>query len=340
MSGLGTPELGIVIVSYNTRELLRACLASVARELAREGLRAASDPSPAERGAAAGGAGPTAVVHVVDNASPDGSAAMVADEFPWAALDALAENVGFTRGNNRALAGWAGDAASCPRFVLLLNPDAELTPGSLGRLMDTLRAHPAAGAVGPKLRYPDGRFQHAAFRFPGIVQTALDLWPIARLADTAINGRYPRARYEGERAFAVDFVLGACLMMSGAALRRVGPLDEGFVMYCEEVDWCRRAAGAGLAVLCEPRAVVVHHGGAASAQRRPEATCHLWRSRLRWFARHASPAKAWAVRALVRAGLAARGRADARAVRRGTLSPAERDALRAAYRAVFETGAP
>jgi len=338
VSGPRAPELGVVVVSFNTRELLRACLGSVAAELAREGLRPA--PGGGEPAGEGADGRPTAIVRVVDNASEDGSAAMVASDFPWVRLDALAENAGFTRGNNRALAGWARDPDACPRFVLLLNPDAELTAGCLGRLMATLRAHPEAGAVGPQLRYPDGRFQHAAFRFPGLVQTVLDLWPIARLADAPINGRYPRPRYDAGRPFEVDLVLGACLMMTGDALRRVGPLDEGFTMYCEEVDWCRRAAGLGLVTLCEPRAVAIHHGGASSAQRRPEATRHLWRSRLRWFDLHAPTSKARLLRRIVRAGLAARARADDRAVARGALAPAERDALRAAYRGVFEAGTP
>lgn len=319
------PELGIVIVSYNTRALLAECLASVATELERQGLRAT----------AASGDQAWAQVCVVDNASEDGSAAMVTAEFPWVRLIALDANVGFTAGNNRALRGWARPDGGCPRFVLLLNPDAALTPGSLGRLMATLREHPEAGAAGPALRYPDGRFQHAAFRFPGIVQTVLDLWPVARLAESTLNGRYAAARYASSQPFPVDFVLGACLTMTGDALRRVGPLDEGYVMYCEEIDWCKRALDRGLATLCEPRAVVVHHGGAASGQRRAAALGHLWRSRLRWFAHHTPRAKAQLLRAIVRAGLWWRQRAGARAFQRGEISGDDWAALGAAYRGVF-----
>ena len=228
----------MVIVSYNTRDLVLRCLEALQAELDRGSWLAHSS------------------VWVVDNASGDGSAAAVAEHHPWVHLVALGENRGFTAGNNVALGHWLAGPGACPRWVLLLNPDTEVQPGALGELVDALERDPTAGLAGPLLRYPDGRFQHAAFRFPGIVQTWLDLVPVPRLMDTRLNGRYPRHRYAARVPFVVDFPLGACLLARGAALARVGGLDEGFFMYCEEIDWAQRFRQAGYRSLCVPGAVV------------------------------------------------------------------------------------
>lgn len=306
------PSLGVVIVSYQTRDLLDDCLRSVFAALAaRQDGRAQ--------------------VWVVDNASTDGSAALVRERHPEARLVALERNVGFTAGNNRLLGPWARDAASCPERILLLNPDAALLPGSLEALEAALSAREDAAVVGPALAFPDGRFQHAAFRFPGLVQTALDLWPMPRLAEHPINGRYPMARYEAGTPFPVDFVLGACMLLRGRALREVGPLDEGFFMYCEEIDWCRRALQAGWRSYCVPDARVLHHGGAASGRVSARSFRLKWESRLRYARKHEPAWKAAAMAALVRAGMRAQLRRDARA----GLEDAERARRAEACRAVL-----
>ena len=131
-----------------------------------------------------------------------------------------------------------------------------------------LLAHPEVGGVGAQLRYPDGRFQHGAFRFPGLLQLWFDLFPPRprRLLDSRLNGRYPRAVYEGGRPFPIDFALGAALMVRGAAIAAAGLLDEGYFMYAEEVDWCWRIRRAGWPFYCVPSAVVIHHGGASTRQ--------------------------------------------------------------------------
>ncbi|RUA17597.1 MAG: glycosyltransferase family 2 protein, partial [Clostridia bacterium] len=157
-------KLGIVIVSYNVRALLRDCLRSVYEDGARTpGLQM--------------------TVVVVDNASADGSAEMVAREFPQTHLVASPENLGFARGNNVGLGllGFGDDAGkkeqgiTRPEAVLLLNPDTELHSGALAMLTDFLKTHPHAGGCCPRLNYGDGSFQHSAFRFPGLAQLALDL---------------------------------------------------------------------------------------------------------------------------------------------------------------------
>ena len=228
-------SLAIIVVSYNVRELLRACLRATYASLA-----CAPEVD--------------ATVWVVDNASADGSAEMVAAEFPHVRLVASRENLGFAGGNNRVLRavgfgeresggalreeqrGGGAEArrgpfggadntrtteyalrnthhAPHPDLVLLLNPDAEPVDDAVGQMARFLLAHPEVGGAGAQLRYPDGRFQHGAFRFPGLFQLWFDLFPPRprRLLDSRLNGRYPRAAYDDGRPFPIDFALGAAL---------------------------------------------------------------------------------------------------------------------------------
>ncbi|RUA15179.1 MAG: glycosyltransferase family 2 protein, partial [Clostridia bacterium] len=227
----------------------------------------------------------------VDNASADGSAEMVAREFPQTHLVASPENLGFARGNNVGLRllGFGDDAGkkeqgvTRPEAVLLLNPDTELHPGALATLTDFLKTHPHAGGCCPRLNYGDGSFQHSAFRFPGLAQLALDLHPIPRLMQSALNGRYPRRLYDGKRPFPVDFALGAALMMRAEAIDAAGLLDEAYFMYAEEMDWQMRIRQAGWPVFCVPDARVTHYEGQSARQFRRAMTVALWRSRLRYY---------------------------------------------------------
>ncbi len=290
-----TSRLAVVVVSYNVRELLGPCLHSVLASAQHSSSWLQVD------------------VVVVDNASADGSASMVAETFPQVHLMALDTNLGFAGGNNWALralglgrpgtpepAPWApgnGVRLPSPDFVLLLNPDTEVMDDALGRMAAFLRDCPRAGACGARLCYPDGRFQHAAFRFPGPLQVALDILPLEQvpglarflpaLLDSPLNGRYPQALWDAGVPFPVDFVLGAALMVRREAVLDVGLLDEGYFMYCEEMDWCLRMHRAGWAVHAVPRARVVHHQGASSRQTHWPSFVHLWTSRARFYARHA-----------------------------------------------------
>jgi GT2 family glycosyltransferase len=268
-------------------------------------------------------------VIVVDNASHDGSAQMVAAEFPSVRLIASPQNLGFTGGNNLALRQLSviTDQLSVtntqypipniqyPDFILLLNPDAELTDDALGRMVAFLRDHPRAGACGARLSYGDGRFQHGAFHFPTLMQIALDLLPLTeipglrrflpRLLDSRWNGRYPQSQWRGEDPFPVDFVLGAALMARTEAIRQIGPLDDGYFMYCEEMDWCLRLRQAGWTIHALPTARVIHHEGQSSRQVRWVAVERLWRSRFRFYRKHQNRyprSYLLALRTLVRVG--------------------------------------
>ncbi len=267
-------HLGIVIVSYNVRDLLRQCLSALYADLARTpGLQAS--------------------VVVVDNASRDHSASMVAATFPQARLIANDDNLGFAAGNNVGLAalGFGPQAATGqqrPEAVLLLNPDTEVQPGALAAMAGFLQHTPRAGGCGARLHYGDGSFQHSAFRFPGLWQLYLDLFPphlpgARRLLDSRLNGRYPRRLYEGEQPFPIDFALGAALMVRAEVIDQVGLLDEGYFMYAEEMDWCWRIQRAGWPLYCVPTARITHHEGRSARQFRSRMLVALWRSRLRYY---------------------------------------------------------
>ena len=263
------PTVSVLIVSYNTRALLLDALGALDAQTELELI-------------------------VVDNASADGSADAVAARFPRVRLVRSPINLGFAAGVNRAAAHARGDV------LLLLNPDALLPSDGPSRLARFLLDQPRAAAVGAALRYADGRHQPAAFRFPGLLQVALDLWPIARLADSPINGRIP----SHGRPVLVDHPLGACMAIRRAAWCDVGPFDEGYFMYVEEVDWCRRACARGWQIWHHPGVVAVHHAGAATRQQADAMFVELWRSRLRYYERFASPRYNRLLHALVRLGLA------------------------------------
>lgn len=307
--GDGPRDLAVVIVSWNVKELLANCLASVFESLSGSEL--------------------DAEVWVVDNASHDGSAEMVRQQFPQVRLIASQENLGFAGGNNRALRAIGFPSSPTltlphsplPRYVLLLNPDTEVRRDALPTMMRFMDETPAAGVCGARLVYGDGSFQHSAFGFPGLAQIFLDFFPLHwRLTESRLNGRYPRRLYEGDAPFEIDHPLGAAMMLRREVILQTGLFDEGYRMYVEEIDWCKRIRRAGWAIYCMPSAVVVHHAGQSTRQVRNEMFVALWRSRFRLYGKHYSRAFRWAARRLVRLGLWAEARRARAARRRGELS--------------------
>jgi GT2 family glycosyltransferase len=308
-------DLTIVTVSYNTRDLLADCLQSVSTALERSGL--AGD------------------VWVVDNASADGSADMVRQRFPAVHLIAHDENLGFAAGNNLALQAMGFGDQVTPRHVLFLNPDTRVTHDAFGVMVRFLDTTPSAGAAGAQLVHGDGRFQHSAFHFPGLAQIFLDFFPVHhRLADSPVNGRYPRRLYEADEPFPVDHPLGAALLVRGETLARVGSFDERFFMYCEEIDLCRRIKTAGWEIYCVPRAKIVHLVGQSTGQFREQMFVALWRSRFLMFDKHEGATFRWTARRLVDLGLWAQIRRARAAYRHGDITAAQLDARLAAYRKV------
>ncbi len=307
-------DLAVIIISYNTREMLRACLRSAYAAIAQANFETQ--------------------VWVVDNASSDGSPDMVHTQFPRTRLLVLEHNVGFAGGNNAALRelGFGLDPGLQPDLVFFLNPDTEMRSNTLEKMAEGLSTVKNAGVVGASLIYPDGRFQHSAFHFPTLWQIWFDFFPRpARLIDSALNGRYPRKLYQAGQPFAIDHPLGAAMMARADVVQQVGLMDEGFFIYAEEVDWCLRVKRAGWDIYCVPAAQIVHHVGGSTRQFREKMFVALWRSRFRLFDKHYGWMFNQAARLLVRLGLWAEMR---RACRSHTGEALEQRLF--AYRQVWE----
>ncbi len=317
-------DLGIVIVNWNVRDLLAACLDSVYLDLAQSGLRAA--------------------VCVVDNGSTDGSAEMLRTQFPRTRL-IESDNRGMGAGNNlglRAL-GFGNSQlpiTDAPCAALILNPDTVVRPGALYQLVECLRTHPRAGVAAPKLLHADGSLQHSGFRFPGFIQMALDLFPppgrLARLLDSPLNGRYPAQAYQGGAPFPVDHTLGAAFAVRREAMAECGVFDEAFSMYCEEIDWQWRMARAGWERWIAPSAEIIHYGGQSTAQAPTASFINLWSSRRRLYHRYHTPAFNAILIRLVQLGMRQRIRANHRRSQRGELDPDRRAEMNQALTEVIQ----
>jgi GT2 family glycosyltransferase len=259
-------DLSLVILNYNTREHLQTCL----RSLMLEGSTSL------------GGGTIEAEVLVVDNASSDDSASMIASEFPWVKLIRSPRNGGFAFGNNQALEGAQGAT------ILLLNPDTLMPRGGIRRLVERLEAHPEAGIIGPKLLRPDGSMHLACRRsFPTPSIAFYRISGLSRLfAQSPRFGRYNLTFVDPDLPIEVDSVCGACMLVRRSVVQRVGLLDERFFMYGEDLDWCLRTREAGWTVRYEPDIVVQHQHGAASRKRALRTTFHFFRAMDLFYRKH------------------------------------------------------
>ena len=248
-------DLSIIIVSWNVRDLLRRCLQSIVA--AQGSLRLD--------------------VIVVDGGSVDGSPQMVAQEFPHVHLIACQENVGFPKGNNIGLVQAAG------RYILLLNPDTEIVGDALRRLTAFLDSQPDVGVVGPQLLHSDGRVQSSRRRFPTLTTAFLESTWLQPYAPAGVLRRYYALDLPDGATADVDWVVGAALMTRREVVGQVGEMDEGYFMYSEELDWCRRIKEAGWRVVYLPAAQIVHHEGKSSEQAVTARHIYFQRARLRYF---------------------------------------------------------
>lgn len=239
-------DLSIVIVTWNARDVLLDCLASIERE-----ILGRTDP----------GALATETL-VVDNGSADGTVEAVRERFPWAQLLALPENLGFAGGNNVGLAKAAG------RHAVLLNSDTVVLPDALEHCVRFLDAHPDVGVVGPQLLNPDGTKQNCVHNFPSL---ATELVPKG-LLETLWPRRFPSKRYDHPGPIEVEAVLGACLFVRREVLEQVGPMPEDYFFFLEETDWCWRIREAGWRVVHLPEPRVIHVHGASTKKKIPART--------------------------------------------------------------------
>jgi N-acetylglucosaminyl-diphospho-decaprenol L-rhamnosyltransferase len=279
--------VAVAVVSWNTRELLRACL---------ESLRRDADAGLAE-------------VWVVDNASSDGSAEMVRSAFRWARLLALDENVGFGPAVNRVAA--QTDAA----WIAPANADVAVEPGALHALLQAGERDPAAGAVAPRLILPDGATQHSVYRFPTVPFTAAFNAGLYRVSRRAREAMLLEGMWDPSRPRVVDWAIAALLVVRRPAWDAAGGFDQGQWLYAEDLDLGWRLARAGWHTRYEPAARVRHHASAATKQAwgdertaRWQRATYAWMLRRRGVARTRSAAALNVGGALARAALLPRAR--------------------------------
>jgi GT2 family glycosyltransferase len=276
----GPPDLEVVIVSHGAEGLLRNCLRSLREHPPAGEMR----------------------VTVVDSGSPDSTPAMVEREFP-AVRVIRRGNIGFSAANNLAL------RESEARALLLLNPDTEVHAGTLDAALDRLRSEQRIGMVGVKLLTESGELDHACKRsFPTPLSALAHFTGVGR-SDGAAGAlsQYRATHLDDDEPGEIDAVNGAFMLCRAEAVREVGLLDEGYWLYMEDLDWCRRFWQAGWKVFYEPAGVALHvKGGSSGARRAPRQEIAFHRGMGRFYRRFDAPAHNPLLNAAVYAGIAAK----------------------------------
>ncbi|MGC9356934.1 MAG: glycosyltransferase family 2 protein [Anaerolineae bacterium] len=259
-------DLDVIIVNYNTRDLLKRCLETVFDST-----------------------GVDFRVCVVDNASADGSTEMVARDFPEVLLIANEENLGYPAANNQGLRafGFGRGQQGGARYALLLNSDTEVPPDAFARTVAFMDDHPDLGILGPKLVRPNGSLDLACRRsFPTPEVAFYRFTGLARLFPRSRRfGRYNLTYLDPDESAEVDSVVGAYMLVRGASIERVGLLDDHFFMYGEDLDWAYRIKEAGWKVYYYPR-VTVLHVKRASSSKFPRARVEFWRAMEIFYRKH------------------------------------------------------
>jgi N-acetylglucosaminyl-diphospho-decaprenol L-rhamnosyltransferase len=261
-------DVAVAVVSFNERELLAACLRSLEPD-----VRAGR-----------------AEAWVVDNASTDGSAQMVRDEFPWAPLIASEENLGYGAAVNlvaeRTVCAWIAPA----------NQDVELHPGALERLLDAGESHPDAAVIAPRLVQPDGATQHSVHPFPTLWLTLLFNLGLHRLSRRLADRLCIIGRWDAERARRVPWAIAAFLLVRRAAFDGAGGFDRDQWLHAEDLDLAWRLHRGGWTTWYEPAAIVGHVGSVATSKAfGSEVEARFMAASYSWMARRRSVAVARAV---------------------------------------------
>ncbi len=246
-----TIDISIIIVNWNTRQLLLNCLASIHKTVRRVSFE----------------------IFVVDNGSTDGSVEAVSSAYPAVNMIENSSNLGFARANNRALKRMQG------RYAVLLNSDTLLKETSLERMLGFMERHPEAGMCGPQLLNPDDSKQNSVGDFPMLITEF-----VSRSLVRALFPRTYRKAFKTKHAVftgpaVVDFVVGACMMVRKSAIDAVGRLDEDYFFLYEETDWCFRMHRAGWLVYHLPDAAIYHLGGQSMKEINLRARAESWGSR-------------------------------------------------------------
>ena len=249
-------DISIIIVNWNTRNLLLDCLSSVSNTTV----------------------GSTIETIVVDNGSHDGSAQAVSEQFPNVTLIQNRENRGFSRANNQALARAAG------RYVLFLNSDAQLTDGALNSLVAFMDKTPEAGIAACQYLNQDGSKQNSFDNFPTLATELLNKTALR----TLFPEKYPSKKREYVTPLEVDSVIGACMIVRAEAIKQVGTLDEDYFFFIEETDWCFRMKQAGWKIYHLPHIKIYHLQGQSKEKNPSKAWIEYYRSVYIFFKKHRS----------------------------------------------------
>lgn len=287
-------DLAIVILNYNTVELLRGCLRSIQASQHELHLR----------------------VIVVDNASSDGSAAVVRAEFPEVELIVNAANIGYSAGNNVAMRAlgfgqMTVPVAMLPRYVLLLNPDTVLSPAALAQMVRFMDDHPTIGVAGPRVRRPDGSLDRACRRsFPTPQVSFYRMIGLSRLFAKSRRFNAYNLEYLPEDAVhPVDSVVGAYMQVRGEAILSAGLLDERFFMYGEDLDWAKRIKDAGWEVWYNGAVEITHVKEAASSQS-SKSRIDFYEAMWLFYQKHYRNKTNWALDKLIILGIVGKGGLD------------------------------
>lgn len=262
-------DLSIIIVSWNVADLLVQCIESIL-----DGPVALNTPDDTQP------AYPVIEIIVVDSASQDDSVARVQERFPGVIVLAQTENVGFTRGNNIGLEQAQG------RHLLLLNPDTDVIGDALPQMVAHLDNNPGVGIIGPHTLNDDGSTQSSRRRHHTRTLAFFESTWMQSLAPRHLLDEFYVADAPDDAILTVDWVQGSCLMARRAVYEQIGGLDEGFVMYFEEADWCKRATDAGWQVVYLGTAQIIHYGGKSTDQAGAWRHIHFQESKLRYYRKH------------------------------------------------------
>ncbi|MBM4424277.1 MAG: glycosyltransferase family 2 protein [Chloroflexi bacterium] len=252
------PSLSIVIVTYNSADVIRDCLASIP---------AGWDTPIANHQLPITDAVETIVV---DNGSTDGTPDLIRREFPWVRLFADHGNLLFAGGNN-----FGFKHAAAP-LIFMLNPDTIVHPGSLRALAQFAAAHPEAGMIAPRVLNPGGSLQHNTFRFPNLRMAFYGFFEMLAPIDSPQNGRYPPEDYNRVRE--AEHILGATLLFRRELYEQLPGMDEKFGIYFEETDWCYRARRAGWKLLYTPESVITHLGAHSTSKNPERSSAQFYKS--------------------------------------------------------------
>lgn len=252
-------DLSIIIINWNTANLLADCLRSIENRV--------QDRLNLE-------------IIVVDSASQDDSVAMVQHDFPHVTLLPQDENIGFVRGNNLGLEVAQG------RYLFLLNPDTEVINDALTQMVDYLDAHPDTGIVGPHTLNTDGSYQSTRRHFPTITTAFFESTWLQPFAPKKMLDHYYVNNAPDDAVIDVDWVQGSALMARREVYEQIGGLDTAFVMFSEELDWCKRAKDAGWEVTYLGGAYITHHGGKSTEQVVANKHIYFQQSKIRYFHKH------------------------------------------------------